>query len=67
MWGKGKKFVLIMPGNPYKYVVFAYLMRRIGSAEITGPIPVSSFANEMPETFTEECLRHFCIWIICKI
>ena len=43
MWGKGKKSVLTMPRNPYKYVAFAYLMCRIGSAEVTGPIPVSSF------------------------
>ena len=50
-----------------KAAVAQSVERRIGSAEVTGPIPVSSFANEMPETFTEECLRHFCIWIICKI
>ena len=49
MWGKRKKFVLIMLRNPYKYVIFTYLMRRIGSAEVTGPIPVSSSLQKKTE------------------
>lgn len=58
----------VLTGQKKKVATVAQSVeRRIGSAEVTGPIPVSSFANEMPETFTEECLRHFCIWIICKI
>ena len=59
MWGKGKKFVLTMPGNPYKYVVFAYFMRRIGSAEVTGPIPVSSLVMDERKAFKMRVFRFF--------
>ena len=39
--------------------------RRIGSAEVTGPIPVSSSLNEV-ETLKNQGFRFFCVSENCK-
>ena len=59
--GKGKNSCLQCRGILINTWFFAYLMRRIGSAEVTGPIPVSSFIeiSKKARKF-KVCVLFFC-------